>query len=166
MQDNRRRNLCSSCRGFFVTRESVTTYIAYVALVHTAKPKIKIEMNPTKVQKGSEVVFDFEVTNKGHWYAAPPAIDVFLYINFDQGFVVTGVQYGLGQDRVTPKVGDGQEGRKYVKAKGIKLFGKKHPEYVFVHAQTPNEPGEYEIGLDAYSENGVAYSRKKRVQCV
>lgn len=141
-------------------------YIAYVALRHTAKPNIKINMlNRKTFLRNEEVIFIFECINIGYWYAKPVAIDVTVFCNFEPEFKLKELGYGSSQTfrDTDTKIGVGK--MIYLKAKGLKLTFGEEGEQIHVKVITPNIVGEYKIRLSAYSGNGVSYERELLVKC-
>jgi len=144
----------------------VTIYIAYLALVHTAKPRIEILLRePTNQPKDRLIVLHYDIKNIGHWYALPPAIDVVVYLNFDPLFDLIGIGYGSQQEIQAAEVRIGKGGFKYLKAMGIKLIASDLPETIILHTRTPTEAGTYHAHISAYSPNGVAYSKQIPINC-
>ena len=84
-------------------------YLAFVALHHSAKPRIKIELRePHMMTCGSEHTLVLALRNVGHWYAKPTAVDVVVYCNFDPSFEPIEIAYG--SVRHTRTVGSAKAG--------------------------------------------------------
>jgi hypothetical protein len=142
-------------------------YIAYVALQHTARPNIDIRLiAPQRIRRGEEVTIIFEVTNIGHWYAKPSAINVTIFFNFDPAFDLIESRYGSTQEFKDSEPQIGKGGMKYLKAKGLKLGYGHGGEQVHIIARAPAQRGDYRVRLSAYSENGASFGRDLSIGCV
>ena len=59
-------------------------YIAFLALAHTAKPRISAALlDDANLCCDHLVKLRFELRNIGYWYALPPAIDITVFCDFD-----------------------------------------------------------------------------------
>lgn len=142
-------------------------YIAFLALVHTAKPRIDVVLLEDTIQPCNRLIkLQFELRNVGYWYALPPAIDITVYCNFDPAFDLVGLGYGSQQEILAAEVRIGKGGRKYLKAKGIKLIADDFGEVVQVHLKTPQVPGSYLARLSAYSANGLSHVQDFHIECI
>lgn len=144
-----------------------TIYLAFVALVHTAKPRIDITLRTVgPARAGHLVEIMLEVANVGHWYATPPAIGIAVFTNVAQEFDLLGIAYGSVQQKLEAAAPLGKYRLPYVRATGIKLVGRGHREIVVVHAKAPVEPGPYLVQVDAYSDNGASLEKSFRILVV
>src|ERR1035437_6360964 len=76
-------------------------YIAFLALRHTAKPRIDVMLlrsGDELLGCNTEILFNLEVRNVGYWYAAAPAINITVYCNFDPAFAPLELRYGSTQE--------------------------------------------------------------------
>jgi hypothetical protein len=143
-------------------------FIAFLALRHTAKPKIDVLLLNSKddvLDCGSEVMFIFEVYNVGYWYAAAPALNITLYCNFDPAFDPVELRYGSIQEYLNKHVRVGKGGLKYIRAKGLKLSQRGEAEKVYVRSFVPKQPGRYRIKATAFSDEGTGVTKEYRVKC-
>lgn len=142
-------------------------YLSYVALQHSAKPKIAIQMASTRlVEIGKEAVFRFRLVNVGHWYAKPSAVDIMVFCNFDPAFELESIHYGSVQEYENAEVRQGVGGFNFLKAKGIKLGTGEDGEEVHVKLTTPTMPGVYLVRISALSEGGVSEKGEFKIKCV
>jgi len=142
-------------------------YIAFLALVHTAKPRINVVLLEGTTQPCNRLIkLRFELQNVGYWYALPPAIEITTYCNFDPAFDLIGLGYGSQQEIRTAEVRIGKGSRKYLKAQGIKLIANDFGEIVQVHLKTPQNPGRYLARLSAYSANGLSHVQDFYIECI
>ena len=105
------------------------------------------------------------MTNRGYWYALPPAIDVTAFCDFDPAFELIGLGYGSQQEIIAAEVRIGKGGRKYLKAKGLKLIADDLGEVIKVHVRTPSNPGRYLTRISAYSANGLTHFEDFYLDC-
>ena len=143
-------------------------YIAFLALKHTAKPRIALTLlNSTDelLNCGSETDFIFEVYNVGYWYVAAPAINITVYCNFDPAFVPLELKYGSVQEISSTHVRTGKGGLKYIRAKGIKLSRRGEAERIHVLARVPDRRGTFKLKATAFSEEGASVTRNFLVKC-
>jgi hypothetical protein len=141
-------------------------YLAYVALKHSAKPNVRVRMLNSKILQCNEtVMFVFEFTNVGYWYAKPVAINVLVFCNFAPEFELIELRYGSSQSYADTdaKVGVGK--MIYLKAKGLKLTHGEEGEEVHVKVITPKNEGEYKIRITAFSDNGVSLKQEFMIKC-
>lgn len=144
-------------------------YIAFLALRHTAKPRIDVSLlNHMDEPLGcnTEIIFDFEVRNIGYWYASAPAINITVYCNFDPAFNLSELRYGSTQETINTHVRTGKRGLKYIRAEGLKLSRRDEAERIHVLAKTPNYPGVFGIKATAFSEEGASITREFNINCV
>src|ERR1035438_1803076 len=86
-------------------------FVAYAALVHTAKPNLKVKMlSPETYRSGEMVNFIFEFENIGHWYAIPPVINLVVFCNFEPTFELVELRYGSAQEISSTNVRTGKCG--------------------------------------------------------
>lgn len=151
--------------NFFTALAAV--YIAFLALVHTAKPRINVVLLEDTTQACNRLIkLRFELRNVGHWYAIPPAIDIVAYCDFDPAFDLIELDYGSQQEIHATEVRIGKGGKKYFKAKGIMLIADDLGEIVQVQLKTPQVPGRYYARLSAYSANGLSHVQDFHIECI
>lgn len=80
------------------------TYLAFVALRQSAKPNILACWQrgsdlPLRPKSGFDDVFIFDVFNVGHWYAQPPAHDIFFELECPRCFGKMKLVSGGGVER-------------------------------------------------------------------
>jgi hypothetical protein len=107
----------------------------------------------------------FEISNVGHWYAAPPAINTMIYFNFDPEFQLIELKYGSIQELSSNDVKIGKRRMKYIRASQIKLPHYQDAEQVHVRVIAPTTAGRYTILVSAFSEDRVFLSNRFRVWC-
>lgn len=152
--------------AFNVVAAAATIYIAYLALVHTAKPRIAVSLREPARQPCSKLLaLHYDLKNCGHWYALPPAIDVVVFCDFDPRFELIGLGYGSQQETIAAEVRIGKGGRKFLKAKGLKLIADDLGEVIQVHVCTPPDPGTYLTRISAYSPNGLSHFQDFPLEC-
>lgn len=153
---------------FNVLTAGAAIYISYIALVHTAKPRINVCLLEPPIQPCDHIIaLHYELKNRGHWwYALPPAIDITVFCDFDPKFDLIGLSYGSQQETVAAEVRIGKGGRKFLKAKGLKLIANDLGEVIQVHLHTPTVPGTYLTRISAYSSNGLSHFQDFPLQCV
>jgi len=144
----------------------VAVYIAYLALVHTAKPRVAVSLHESRRQPCSTLLaLHYELTNRGFWYALPPAIDVTVFCDFDPAFELIALGYGSQQETIAAEVRIGKGGRKFLKAKGLKLIANDLGEIIRVDVRTPAIPGRYLTRISAYSTNGLSHFEDFYIEC-
>jgi len=152
--------------GFTIITTVSTLYLSYIALVHTAKPRIVINLkNDRSILCGDEINFKFCVQNIGHWYAKPMAINLIVYCNFSKELELKKMFFGSIQQQVDDIIKKGVGDMNYFEASGLKVGKGKDGEEIHVIAQTPEKPGTYFIRVDAYSDNGVSYRKYFSLTC-
>ncbi len=145
----------------------VAIVIAWLALKHTAKPRIEIRLlSPSRLICDMEHSFVFEFSNVGHCYAQPSATDMRVFCNFPAEFKPLSIRYGSIQDEEAKEVKTGKGGAKYLMATGMELNYEEPPEHVHVVARTPPSGGEYLIRVVARPANGDACVRYFPIRCV
>jgi len=136
-------------------------YLSYVALKHSARPRVKLKMLSPKVLHCNEfTTFIFEFSNAGYWYTKPPVINLIVFCNFESCFELFELLYGSNQSIKNNDVKIGKGAMKYLKAKGLKLIYGEEGEEVHVRVKTPKIEGKYKIIVSAYSENGASIKEK------
>jgi hypothetical protein len=136
------------------------TYLAYMALKHSAKPRaIVIFEEPYTLNSNETGLLKFKFKNTGHWYAKPMVVNMTVFINFDENFEPIEIRYGSVQETIENNVRIGKGNMKFLKAKGIKLGYNEYHEEVHVLAKAPEKIGSYKIKVDAYSDNGLDLSQ-------
>lgn len=143
------------------------TYLAFAALKHSAKPKIVVSL-PLSAQHvccNNDYVFVFEITNRGHWYGTPPALNIIVYCNFHSAFDLKELRYGSVQELSNTHVRSGTGGMRFIRAKGLKLVGRGSSERIHVYARTPKEEGVYGVNVAAFSDNGASLAQDFWVRC-
>lgn len=142
-------------------------YIAYLALKHTARPRIGVLiLDGLTAGCGEEFTLDCEIYNIGYWYGTPPAINIMIYFNYDPIFDLRELHYGSAQEITNTHVRVGKGGRKFLRANGIKLVHRDSAERAHVIAVAPDTPGEYRLEISAFSENGASLSREFKIECI
>jgi hypothetical protein len=121
--------------------------------------------NSTIFECSQTILFVFEFTNAGHWYAKPTAIDVVAFCNFDPAFDLIKLRYGSVQSYTDNDVKVGVGKMIYLKAKGLKLTYGEEGEEVHVKAVSPKKEGKYRIRISAFSENGVSIKKEFTISC-
>lgn len=142
------------------------SYLSFLALKHTAKPNIDVELVSRKIMPcGERVVLVFEFSNIGHWYGRPIAINTTAFFNFDPECKLLESRYGSTQlyVRSNPKRGVG--GSVYLKATGLKLTYGEASEAVHIVLYAPQERGVYCIRVVAFSDNGANLKKEFEVEC-
>jgi uncharacterized protein YxeA len=141
-------------------------FIAYKALVHGARPNVKVEMlSPSRYPCGQKVCFVFVFQNIGYWYAKTTAINVIAFFNFPPEFQLHEVRFGAAQEQSSTKVRLGAGGVQYLKAKGLKLTYGDEGEEVHLDVTTAATQATYVVRVDSYSENGVSRSYRFNIRC-
>jgi hypothetical protein len=136
------------------------TYLAFVALKHTAKPRaIVIFEEPLTLNKNETGLLKFRFKNIGYWYAKPMVVNMTVFINFEENFDPIEIRFGSIQEIIDNNVRIGKGNMKFLKAKGIKLGYNEYHEEVHVLTKAPVKSGNYKIKIDAYSENGLDLSQ-------
>lgn len=142
-------------------------YLSYVALKHSARPKVKLKMLSPKVLHCNKItLFKFEFSNVGYWYTKPPVINLIVFCNFENYFEPLELLYGSNQSIKNNDVKIGKGTMKYLKAKGLKLIYGEEGEEVHVKVKTPKIEGKYKIRVSAYSENGASIKKTFIVTCI
>jgi len=135
------------------------TYLAYMALKHSAKPRaLVIFEEPYTLEKNTNALIKFQFKNIGHWYAKPMVVNMTVFINFEESFEPIEIRFGSIQEIVDKNVRIGKGNMKYLKAKGIKIGYSEYHEEIHVLTKCPEKSGNYKIKVDAYSENGLDLS--------
>ena len=141
-------------------------YLSYMALMHSARPKIKITLESThNLFCDEKSIFEFSLKNVGNWYAKPMVIALKVYVIFDPQFEPIELFYGSTLEIHNTKVAIGVGERKYLKATGIMLSYGEEPEKIQAIAKNPNHPGKYLVRIIAYSENGVSIKKDFKLNC-
>lgn len=141
-------------------------YLAGAALKHGARPHINVQfLSPGPHPCDTEVVFRFGLTNVGHWYGRPMAINTTVFCNFSPQFRLLELKYGSTQAYNDLDFKTGVGGLVYLKAKGLKLTHGEEAEEIHVRAITPPVPGEFLVRISAYSENGASLMREFSTRC-
>jgi|ERR1700693_52912 len=141
-------------------------FLAYAALKHSAKPNVCVRvLTPTLLYCNEAVLFRFEFTNRGYWYAKPTATDVVVFCNFALEFELIELRYGSVQSYSDTDVRLGVGNMRYLKAKGLKLTFGEEGEEVHVRAVTPKSKGKYKVRISAYSQNGVSLKKEFMFKC-
>lgn len=152
--------------GFTFITTLCALYLAYVALQHSAKPRIKIRLlNRSELLCGNEIIFKFKISNIGYWYAKPIAVNLVVYCNFDKQFDLRKMFYGSVQQLKDDFIKKGVGNMNYFKATGLKVGPGKEGEEIHILSETPEKPGKYHIRVDAYSENGASYRNDFSITC-
>ena len=150
----------------FVTATSAS-YLAFAALVHSARPRASVVLvGPTSSNPGERVMYVIVFKNRGYWYAKPMIVNMTIYINFDSMFDLMEMRSGSLQQNISTHVKIGKGNMKYFKSKGMHLSFAEDAEEIHVVAQTPKEPGVYRLKVSAFSENGVSLSKVFSVHVV
>jgi hypothetical protein len=143
----------------FVTAVSAS-YLAFAALVNTARPRASVVLiNHSNNHPGERVVFVFSFKNRGHWYAKPMIVNMTIYINFDGAFDLVEMRSGSSQQNSSTNIKIGKGNMKYFKSKGMHLSFGEDAEEIHVVAQAPKSPGQYRLKVSAFSENGASLSK-------
>ncbi|MBN1920418.1 MAG: hypothetical protein JW892_04185 [Anaerolineae bacterium] len=141
-------------------------YLAYAALKHAATPNVRVSMStPKTLQCNETILFVFEFTNIGYWYAKPPAINMIVFCNFAPEFKLVELRYGSSQAYADTDAKIGVGKMVYLKAKGLKLIYGQEAEEVHVKAITPAVEGEYGIRISGFSDNGVNIRKEFAIRC-
>ena len=142
-------------------------YLSFIALVQTAKPKIRIVLKNSNKDFlcGNQIKFKFLVQNIGHWYVKPMAVNLNIFCNFDKKFDLKKMYFGSIQQQIDDRIKKGVGDMNYFKAGGLKVGKGEVGEEIHIIADTPELPGEYRIRVDAYSDNGVSYRREFIIRC-
>ena len=144
--------------GFTLISTLCLMYISYKALVHTAKPRIRIKLlNEKRLASNNKVNFKFHIQNIGHWYGTPIARDITVFCNFSSEFKLNRINYGSRLEDSEVRFKKGKLNMKYYEISGIYVGKAEEGEYFTVETQTPRKPGNYKIRLESFSENGVSY---------
>lgn len=146
---------------FEFTNLIVSTYLAFLALRFTARPRIIITFlgeegsgRKTPFYCTEKVILKFEFKNIGHWYAKPAAIENNFFLNFHPFIEPRLARYGAALQRVEKHVFPGKGGSKYFWIKGIHLYYEEPPEYVLVKLRMPELPGSYDCWVTGVSREG------------
>lgn len=135
-------------------------YIAFVALRHTAKPKLRVTW-----QRGSQLPltpqdtnFIFDVFNVGHWYGKPTAKEVVIEFDFPEIFGRVELRCGSSAAEVTDfSPLEGGVGRRMIKSPAFTLHAYEGARFV-VTAKWIGMPmnGNSNITIRAVSHDGAA----------
>ncbi len=134
-------------------------YLAYKALVFTAKPRLAVQAYPKDDwHVSSTVSLVLRLRNKGHWYARPAATGLRATVNLDEPCEPLLLRFGSDLEQQERKVlrGKGSGGRrsKYLEATGIWLTASEDPEDLEVTFRTPDIPGKYNGWVILYAREG------------
>ncbi|TJY34824.1 hypothetical protein [Pontimicrobium aquaticum] len=152
---------------FTIVTTICALYISYVALKHSARPKIVIDLlNDDNLICNQVTLLRFKVLNKGQWYSKPMAVGLNIYCNFDKYFELKKMYYGSVQQLKDKKAKKGVGNMSYFKAKGLKVGGGKEGEEFHVKIIAPKKPGTYQIRVEAYSDNGVSYRKDINIKAI
>jgi hypothetical protein len=151
-------DILNACVAFITA--ICATYLAYMALKHSAKPRaIVIFEEPFALNCNETGLLKFKFKNIGHWYAQPMIVNMTVFINFDEYFEPIEIRFGSIQEIIESNVRIGKGNMKFLKAKGIKLGYNEYHEEVHVLTKAPEKIGSYKIKVDAYSDNGLDLSQ-------
>jgi len=134
------------------------SYIAYRTLVHTAKPKVKVELidpGPGQpVSQEAECRLVFRCSNVGHWYAKPAATGMRAYVNFDPAAEPIALRYGSALEYETTEVRHGKGGALYLVATGIELTHREEPEDLVAIVSVFNVRSTVSLWITLFSDQG------------
>lgn len=144
-----------------------STFIAFVALQVTAKPRIRIRLidPPDRIiQAGRPFRLVFRIQNRGHWFAHPAATGLRLYFNFQSVFTLSELHYGGDPQFIGRNVHNGKGGSKYLIAKNIRVTYSEEAEDVAVFGAAPSAPGLYRCWVSGFSTEGMDYKQEYRLE--
>jgi len=140
------------------------TYVAYRALVFSAKPRLSLTVDPPENSRrfapGEQTTFMIHLHNVGYWYSKPAATEIHAFVNVDEGCDVLQLRYGSGLeisvDESAAKIGKGLHGGKsrYLEAFGIFLTQAEAAESMELTVRTPMAPGRYEGWVALFAKEG------------
>lgn len=140
-----------------LTTALAALYIAVLALRSSAKPALLITHRSSgrELPAARRAYIVFTIRNRGHWFGAPPANDVDVYLNFAPPAEIECVRFGSALEREAhePRVGKGL--LRYIKAGNIRLVGRGRPEHLVAWLITPEQPGDYTGEVTAISAEGA-----------
>lgn len=152
--------------AFTIVTGICALFIAYEALVHAAKPNVKVEMlGPSRYACDQRARLIFRFQNVGHWYAKPTAINLVAFFNFPPEFRLHGLHFGAAQEQSSTNVRPGVGGVQFLKAKGLKLTYGDEGEEAHLDVTIPVTQATYVVRVDAYSDNGVSLSNRFNIRC-
>jgi hypothetical protein len=145
-----------------------TSYLAYSALVFTAKPKLELTVEPSGVvyEPGQTATVDLWLTNVGHWYAKPAAVEYMASVNLDEectplratlGLECEDDHYHVGKDVRSGKGRVAGRRSRYFEVRGINSWYGENPERIRLDVEMPAVPGVYEGWLVLSTRSGDDY---------
>ena len=141
-------------------------FLSYIALKHTAKPRIEIQLlNDLPLKCGSKSTIKFYIKNMGYFYAKPMVINLEVFFNFSVEFNLDKILYGSILEKSSNRVRTGAGNMVYIMADGIMLAHKESGEEVHIKTKVPKIPDKYLIKVTAFSENGVSFTKDYHIKC-
>lgn len=142
---------------FNVLTSIVVVYLAYLALKHTAKPKIQIDWveNNQIFNTATDYTLTFKLSNIGHWYGKPAAKNIIFFFAFLPPVELMKLRFGSALEKESDIVFKGKGDSSYLRADGIYLMFSEPPEKALIFLKTPNDNGKYNFWITACSDDGV-----------
>jgi hypothetical protein len=147
-----------------VLTAAAATYIAYRALIFTAKPRLGITVTPPEEYRffkpGEQVQLMLNLHNIGYWYAKPAATEIRAHVNVDEGCELLQLRYGsdleYALDANSVKFGKGLHNGKscYFEAFGIWLTHAEVSEPMELTLRVSVKPGQHEGWVALFAEEG------------
>lgn len=147
-----------------VITAGAASYLAYSALLFTARPQLVLTVEPENrtFLPEAEVTLQLWLHNIGHWYAKPAATEMLAYVNVDEACEPLRVRLGLNfedDDYHTTKTALTGKGRangrsRYLLVRGINVINRENGEVIELTIRTPTEPGLYEGWLVLLAKEG------------
>jgi hypothetical protein len=137
----------------------IVVFLTFLILKFAAKPKLRIRLKDrgrkTRFHANEKITLKFHIENVGHWYSAKPAaINVILWVNFEQAFEPIELRYGADLGKRTRAVRSSKQGNKWLRASEIHLFHQEAGEDIEVVVKMPEKKGRYRIWVTAHSNQG------------
>ena len=140
------------------------TYLAFVALRHSAKSRISVVWHHSSqlpLTAGTDDHFIFDVSNVGHWYAKPVARDII--VEFRCSDIFRNAQLfrgGVGGSEESRAVGVSSPGPDLIlKSLPFTLFAGEWTKFAVMVEWLPRMQGGGMIAVRAYAADGANFWR-------
>jgi hypothetical protein len=140
------------------------TYLAFVALRHSAKPRIIVVWHrgsPLPLSAGRDNHLIFDVINIGHWYASPPARDIVVEFRCSSVFRDARLlRGGVGGSQEAQDAGHSCPGPELIlRSLPFTLFAEERAKFAVVVDWLGRMAGNGTIAVRAYSADGATFWR-------
>ena len=137
------------------------TYLAYLALQNSAKPRIDIIwQRPSlgQLRPGHDDNFIFDVFNVGRWYSKPIARDIVIEFECDWYFSVARLLCGgVGGVLEAEDRSEGSASRLVLRSRPFTLYAGENAKFAIEVSWFDRVEGNGSIGVKALSSNGAEY---------